>query len=148
MAGDLEQTNNRLYSELGRQPTHMEIAKEMNISPEQLDRVMEQTYNFNLLSYEEVVWQKMSTMGDEPAADNVEDYPEQKLMETELHQQLAKSLDKLNERERTVISLYYYEKLKLKEIAEVLGVSESRVCQIHSASILKMKKSMKDYITE
>ena len=47
-----------------------------------------------------------------------------------------------------VISLYYYEKLKLKEIAEVLGVSESRVCQIHSASIIKMKTTMKDYVTE
>lgn len=148
MAGDLDQTNSRLYSELGRQPTNSEIAKAMKISPEQLDRVMEQTYNFNLLSYEEMVWQKMSAMGDEVANENYEELPERKLMEDELKEQLALSLEKLNERERTVISLYYYEKLKLKEIAEVLGVSESRVCQIHSASILKMRKVMKDYITE
>lgn len=147
MSVDLEQVNNRLYSQLGRQPTHSETAKEMNVSPEQLDRVMDQTYSFNLLSYEELVWQKMSSMGDEPAAESVEDYPEGKLMEKELREQLASSLDKLNERERTVISLYYYEKLKLKEIAEVLGVSESRICQIHSASIMKMKNTMKEYIT-
>lgn len=148
MAGDLEQAYNRLHTELGRQPTNSEVAEAMNITPEQLDRVMEQTYNFNMLSYEEVVWQKMTGMGDEPAADNVEDCPEQKLMEEELRRQLAMSLEKLNERERTVISLYYYDKLKLKEIADVLGVSESRVCQIHSASILKMKNAMQEYIIE
>jgi RNA polymerase sigma factor for flagellar operon FliA len=67
-------------------------------------------------------------------------------METELYQQLGCAIDKLGERERIVVSLYYYEKLKLKEIAEVLGVSESRACQIHSAAIVKMKAIMKDYI--
>jgi len=146
MSSDLEQAHNRLCSDLGREPTNAEMAKEMNLSVEQLDRAMEQTYNFNLLSYEEVVWQKQSAMGGDAADDSVEDSPEGKLMENELRSRLAQSVDKLGERERTVISLYYYEKLKLKEIAEVLGVSESRVCQIHSAAILKMKSDMQSYI--
>lgn len=146
LSGDLDSTYNELYSELGRQPTHMEIAKKLNITTEQLDRVMESTYNFNLLSYEEVVWQKMSAMGNEPTTDNVEESPERRLMEKELREQLGSAIDALNERERTVVSLYYYEKLKLKEIADILGVSESRVCQIHSTAILKMKRTMKDYI--
>lgn len=146
VSSDLDEAYNRLYSELGRQPTHAEIAKDLNLSVEKLDRVMEQTYSFNLLSYEEVVWQKMSTAGD-LADDSVEDSPERKLMEEELREKLSESVDELGERERTVISLYYYEKLKLKEIAQVLGISESRVCQIHSAAIVKMKKHMKDYIT-
>lgn len=148
LSRDLENVNNKLCTDLGRQPTHQEIAKEMNMSPGQLDRVMEQTYAFNLLSYEEVVWQKMSSVGgDDFASDSAEESPERKLMEDELREQLAASIDSLNERERTVISLYYYEKLKLKEIAGVLGVSESRVCQIHSAAIVKMKKNMQEYIT-
>ncbi|MDL2232213.1 FliA/WhiG family RNA polymerase sigma factor [Ruminococcaceae bacterium OttesenSCG-928-L11] len=148
LSRDLETANNKLCTELGRQPTHQELAKEMNLSLNQLDRVMEQTYSFNLLSYEEVVWQKMSSVGgDEFATDSTEESPERKLMEDELRQQLAASIDALNERERTVISLYYYEKLKLKEIAGILGVSESRVCQIHSAAIVKMKRNMKEYIT-
>jgi RNA polymerase sigma factor for flagellar operon FliA len=148
MSRDLEAVNNKLCTDLGRQPTHQEIAKEMNISPGQLDRIMEQTYSFNLLSYEEVVWQKMSSVGsDDFASDSAEESPERRLMEEELRMQLAASVDALNERERTIISLYYYEKLKLKEIAGVLGVSESRICQIHSAAILKMKKNMQDYIT-
>ena len=147
---DLDAASTKLYSELGRQPTHNELAKEMNLSLEQLDRVMQQTYSFNLLSYEEVVWQKMSSVGtpeSDLAADNADESPDRSLMDKELREQLAASIEILNDRERTVISLYYYEKLKLKEIADVLGVSESRVCQIHSAAILKMKRSMNDYIT-
>jgi len=147
LSRDLETVNNKLCTDLGRQPTHQELAKEMNMTPGQLDRVMEQTYSFNLLSYEEVVWQKMSSVGgDDFASDSAEESPERKLMEDELREQLGGSIDALNERERTVISLYYYERLKLKEIAGVLGVSESRVCQIHSAAIVKMKKHMHDYI--
>lgn len=149
MAGDLEHTFNRLYSELGRQPTNAEVAKAMEITPQQLERVMEQTHSFHVLSYEDVVWQRMTGLGNEPAAgDSADSHPESRLMENELYQQLATSIDQLTERERTVISLYYYDNLKLREIAEVLGVSESRVCQIHSACILKMKKNMKSYITE
>jgi RNA polymerase sigma factor for flagellar operon FliA len=148
LSRDLEAVNNKLCTDLGRQPTHKEIAKEMDMTTAQLDKVMEQTYSFNLLSYEEVVWQKMSSVGgDDISVDEAEESPERKLMEDELRQQLASSIDALNERERTVISLYYYEKLKLKEIATILGVSESRVCQIHSAAIVKMKQSMKEYIT-
>jgi len=146
VSSDLDEAYNRLYSQLGREPTHAEVAKELNLSVEKLDRVMEQTYSFNLLSYEEVVWQKMSAAG-EPADDSVEESPERKLMEDELREKLAESIDGLGERERIVISLYYHEKLKLKEIAQVLGISESRVCQIHSAAIVKMKKNMREYIT-
>lgn len=146
LSGELEAVHGKLYAALGREPTHAEIAKEMNLTTEQLDRVMEQTYNFNLLSYEEVVWQKMSSVGDSLSDDSVEDSPEGKLMEEELRSELGRCIDKLNERERTVVSLYYYEKLKLKEIAEVLGVSESRVCQIHSAAIVKLGRVMREYI--
>ena len=146
---DLDVASNKLYTELGRQPTHDELAAEMKLTSEQLDNVMQQTYSFNLLSYEDVVWQKMSNVGTvyDIASDSASDAPDHRLMENELREQLAKSVDALSERERTVISLYYYEKLKLKEIAEVLSVSESRVCQIHSAAIIKMKQTMNKYIT-
>jgi len=145
-AGELEATFNKLCSDFGRQPTHAEIAKAMGLNTEQLDRIMEQTYNFNILSYEEVVWQKMQNAGEELSDDSIEESPEGKLMEDELRQQLAGAVDSLADRERTVVSLYYYEKLKLKEIAQVLGVTESRVSQIHSAAILKMKKALTEYV--
>lgn len=146
LSGELEQTHAKLCSELGRQPTHAELAKTMGITTERLDRVMEQTYNFNMLSYEEVVWQRLSSVGGDIADDSIEESPEGRLLENELSEQLAGALEQLNERERTVISLYYHERLKLKDIAGVLGVSESRVCQIHSAAILKMKGELRQYI--
>ena len=146
MSSDLEQTFSRLCTDLDRQPTNKEVADAMGVSVEQLDRVMEQTYSFNLLSYEDVVWQKLTSVNTDLSDDSVEDSPEGKLMERELLTQLTGAIDRLNERERTVISLYYYEQLKLKEIAAVLGVSESRVCQIHSAAIIKMKNTMREYI--
>jgi len=146
LSAELEQTYSRLSAKLGREPTHAETAKEMGLSVERLDRVVVQAYNSNLLSYEEVVWQKASGLGEDFTDESIDQSPEGKLMENELSSQLAVALDKLGERERAVVSFYYHEGLKLKEIAQVLGVSESRVCQIHSAIILKMKNTMKQYI--
>jgi RNA polymerase sigma factor for flagellar operon FliA len=146
-AQDLEDANNKLCADLNRQPTHQELAKEMNLTLGQLDSIMEQTYTFNLLSYEEVLWQRMSALGDDELdANRTEESPERRFLEEELRGQLAASLDTLNERERLVVSLYYHERLKFKEISGVMGVSESRVCQIHSSAILKMKKNMHSYI--
>jgi RNA polymerase sigma factor for flagellar operon FliA len=148
LAQDFEDVSNKLCTDLGRQPTYKEIAKEMNMTPGQLDRIMEQTYAFNLLSYEEVLWQKMSGVGDDDfPSDRTEESPERRLLEEELRGQLAASVDALNERERLVVSLYYHERLKLREISGAMGISESRVCQIHAGAILKMKKTMHSYIT-
>lgn len=69
----------------------------------------------------------------------------QGLLYDELKSKLMEAIDNLNEKERLVVSLYYYENLKLKEIAEVLSITESRVSQIHSAAIIKMKSKMNNY---
>ena len=77
---------------------------------------------------------------------DVEEHPEQNLFKKELERELADAIDSLTERERLVVSLYYYENLKLAEIAEVLGVSESRVSQIHAKAISKMTTIMDKYM--
>jgi len=71
--------------------------------------------------------------------------PEPEVLYNELKSVLAEAIDELNEKERLVITLYYYENLKLREIAEILEITESRVSQIHSASIIKMKHRMSKY---
>ncbi|MFA7661070.1 MAG: sigma-70 family RNA polymerase sigma factor, partial [Anaerovoracaceae bacterium] len=71
--------------------------------------------------------------------------PEPEVLYSELKEVLVGAIDALNEKERLVITLYYYESLKLREIAEILGITESRVSQIHSASIIKMKHRMNKY---
>jgi RNA polymerase sigma factor for flagellar operon FliA len=71
--------------------------------------------------------------------------PEPELLYNELKSKLMEAIDALNEKERLVVTLYYYENLKLREIAEILGITESRVSQIHSASIMKMKHKLSNY---
>ena len=90
----------------------------------------------------------LSGVSDDTAEDAPADtqLPEATLLKQELSQKLAEAIDSLTEKERLVISLHYYEHLKLCEIAKVLKVSEARVCQTRSKAILKMQKYMKDYM--
>ncbi len=117
----------------------------MDITVENLDRILEQRHNSIVLSYEETINEKM--MVAMPLNDNgsFDGSPEPELLFDELKEKLAEAIEGLNEKERLVVTLYYYENLKLKEIASILGVTESRVSQIHSASIIKMKRVLNQY---
>ncbi len=145
LAKELDSVYSALYSELGREPAKEELATAMNLTVVTLDKVLEQRQNSMILSYEEVINEKMQVAT--PIYINSSDVqtPESSLLQTELVEQLAKAIEKLNEKERMVVSLYYYENLKLKEIAQVMNITESRVSQIHSAAILKMKHQMSNY---
>ena len=72
--------------------------------------------------------------------------PEEKIQENELKKVLKETLGLLTEKERRVIELYYYEELTLKEISRVLGVTESRISQLHTKALLKMRKKMGNYM--
>jgi RNA polymerase sigma factor for flagellar operon FliA len=72
--------------------------------------------------------------------------PEEVVEEEELKEKLAESLDILTEKERKVIELYYYEDMTLKEISSILDVSESRISQLHTKALLKMRKKMGSYM--
>ena len=78
-----------------------------------------------------------------PASDKT---PETEYAGKELGQQMSQAIDSLNDKERTVISLYYYEGLKAKQIAGVLEISESRVSQIHSKALMKLKYMLRNYM--
>jgi len=78
-----------------------------------------------------------------PASD---ERPENRLFDSELRKVIASSIDLLNEKERLVVSLYYYEELKLKEIAQIMSLTDARVCQIHSKALIKLKGALKSYI--
>ena len=142
---ELETARDALFGKLGREPEKAELAQEMSVTVEQLDKILDEAYSFHVLSYEEIIYEKYSATFKGNADEDPTFSPESRMLEGELRQQLAASIDLLNERERTVVSLYYYENLKLKEIAYVMDVSESRVSQIHSAALGKLKKRMLDY---
>lgn len=141
-AWEIENTSNELTNEIGRQPSDEELAGRLGVKKQDLLRMLSEVERFNLISFEEMI-QDTLKVESEPA--NM-DTPEGALQEEELLEVLAKTLDELPERERLVLTLYYYEELTLREISEVIGVSESRVSQLHSRAIDKMKKSMRSYI--
>ena len=145
LAKELDEVFEKLYCEYGREPAQAEIAQQMDISVENLEKVMGQRHNSILLSYEEVVFESVQKATPIGTRESDENSPEDELLYSELRSKLGEAIDELNERERQVVSLYYYESLKLKEIATILGISESRVSQIHSAAIMKMKYKLNNY---
>jgi RNA polymerase sigma factor for flagellar operon FliA len=130
-----------------REPTNTELAAHMGVSEEAIQKHLSEINTGAVLSFEDLL---QSSINGNDAADVIsageDSLPEKGLMQNELREQLIKAIESLNEKERTVISLYYYEHLKLAEIAKVMGVSESRVSQNHSKAILKMKSIISDYL--
>lgn len=134
-----------LSNSLLREPTSRELSEHLNISEDELHKHYSEISRSNVLSFEALL--ENAAQSDFRNFDEEdENVPEQSLFKQELEKELAKAIDSLNERERLVVSLYYYENLKLAEIAKVLEVSESRVCQIHAKAIEKMKKAMESYV--
>lgn len=139
---DVEVASNSLANELGRQPTEEELSTKLEIGSGELSQTFTEMERYSLISFEEMIYDTVKIDSEFPDFDT----PEGHLQENELLDMLAKSLDELPERERLILTLYYYEELTLKEISGIIGVSESRISQIHSRSIEKMKKSLKSYI--
>ena len=117
----------------------------MGISEEELLVWQSQLKITNIVSLNEYVEQ-----GSEPVMDAKNNshfiQPEEKIEENELKKVLKETLRFLTEKERKVIELYYYEELTLKEISKVLSVSESRISQLHTKALLKMRKKMGNYM--
>lgn len=141
----LEDTFGELYVQNGREPTENEIADKMGITIVNLQKILEQRHNSFVLSYEEAINEKMMEVSPLVTNQRKDESPESQILYDELKLKLGDAIDQLKEKERVVVSLYYYENLKLREIAEILGVTESRVSQIHSQAIIKMKTRLKNY---
>jgi len=138
---DLEAAYSELYITLDRRPTNDEIAEHMGITKEKLAKNMAESAGSITLSFEELLYEDNFNVCGSDSVDSG-------LYQKELKAVLAEAIAELKPKERQVVSLYYYEKLKFGEIAKVLDVSESRVCQIHSKAMLVLKCRLKDYMTE
>lgn len=132
-----------LQMELLREPSDDEIAKELHISKDEVKEIEGYINYLSVVSLEDMVFSEdddMQLMGT--IEDKKSPSPYKLLEEKEEIEYLTKALDNLNEKDRTVLSLYYYESLTLKEIGKVLEVSESRVCQLHSRAIVHLRKEL------
>lgn len=135
-----------LCNELMREPTQKELADRLEMSVDTLAKHYGEISNSVMLSFEGII-QNVSQMGDilEESVDE-ESMPEKTIFQKELRQTLKNAIDKLSERERLVVTLYYYEHLKLSEIADVLEVSEQRISQINARAILKLRGEIEQYV--
>lgn len=131
----------------GRTASDEEIAAELGVSSDELCDWQSQLKVTNVVSLNEFEEQGA---GPEPVMDASYNshfaQPEDVVAEAELKEVLAEALELLTEKERTVIELYYYEEMTLKEISRILDVSESRVSQLHTKALVKMKKKMGNYM--
>ena len=131
----------------GKNATDEEIAKQLGVSEDELLSWQSQLKVTNVVSLNEFDEQGNSP---EPAMDARFNshfaQPEDVMEEQELKQTLIASLELLTEKERRVIELYYYEEMTLKEISKILDVSESRVSQLHTKALVKMRKKMGGYM--
>ena len=141
-ARDIERAVAELESKLGRAPNDDEIATKLGLTEDELEDSLTEISRSSIAALDEL-W-TVSAGGDQIALiDTIEDTagpePQSALAQTELREAMADAIARLPEREKLVVTLYYYEELTLREIGEVLGVTESRVSQLHTKAILRLK---------
>jgi len=142
-ARELERAYVALEGELRRIPTDEEVARKLSITMSEYNNLLSKLSFISLVALDEL-W---TVSGDRPdkisLADTVEDVkvkdPSQTFELEEMKDIIADAINRLPERERTVVALYYYEGLTMREIGEVLTVTESRVCQMHTKAILRLR---------
>ena len=145
-AKSMAQVHDQLCNELLREPTQQEIADRMNISMQTLSQYYSEISNSVMFSFEELL-QNTNQMGDALESSMGSGAgPEGNLFREELRETLKQAIDALSERERLVVTLYYYEHLKLSDIAAVMKVTEQRVSQINSRAIAKLREPMEKYM--
>jgi RNA polymerase sigma factor FliA len=142
-ARDIERTISSLEAKLTRAPTDEEIAHQLGITEDEFQDSLLEISRTSIAALDEL-WTSSSHGGDPVALiDTIEDpqaaEPQSAMAQTELREALGESIARLPEREKLVVTLYYYEELTLREIGEVLGVTESRVSQLHTKAILRLK---------
>lgn len=132
-----------LQNELYREPKDTEVAKRMGISLKELTDIQGYVNYISMMSLETILFgddEEMSLLNS--IEDTKSPSPQKSLEEKEMLEYLRMGLDNLKERDRLILNLYYFEKLTLRQVGEVLEVSESRVCQLHSRAILNLRKEI------
>jgi RNA polymerase sigma factor for flagellar operon FliA len=140
-----------LQSKLRRQPEDEEVAKEMGLSLDQFHNTLNETKSIPIFSLEDLGIEKES--GEQQSlldclAGKADADPQTQIRLIELKEIIAKAIDALPEKERLMVSLYYYEELTMKEIGAVLDITESRVSQIHSKAVYRLRTKLKAIIAE
>lgn len=136
----------RIEATKGREATDEEIAAELGISDDEYTQWQSQMKITGVVSLNEYLEQGSDISNERAQASRHFEQPEEAIEKEELKKMLMEALELLTEKEKKVILLYYYEDLTLKEISDILEVSESRVSQLHTKALAKMKKKLGNYM--
>ncbi len=144
----IERANTKLEHKLQRAPTDEEMADELEMSVSDFQDALLQISNSTVAALDEL-WTVSDASGDQVSLlDTLQDPgapdPAKVMDATDLKDRIADAIARLPEREKLVVALYYYENLTLREIGEVLGVTESRVSQLHTKAVLRLRGRMSD----
>lgn len=150
-ATQMDNVTQRLQGKYGRPPEDEEIAEELGLDMNEFFTAMNDTRSMPILSLEDLGINKetgeQQNLLDCLIGDSEAD-PATQIRLDELKQIIAQGIDTLPEKERLMISLYYYEELTMKEIGEVLGITESRVSQIHSKAVFRLRTKLKALLVD
>ncbi|HEY5144304.1 MAG TPA: RNA polymerase sigma factor WhiG [Solirubrobacteraceae bacterium] len=142
-AREIERANQKLEHKLQRAPTDEEMSRELGMEVGDFQDALLQISNSSIAALDEL-WSVGDASGDQVSLlDTLQDEhapdPSAVMDQTDLRDRVADAISRLPEREKLVIALYYYENLTLREIGEVLGVTESRVSQLHTKAVLRLR---------
>jgi RNA polymerase sigma factor for flagellar operon FliA len=145
-AREFERVNMKLEAKLQRAPTDDEMASQLGISVQDFQDALVQISNSTIVALDEL-WHVSDASGDSVSLlDTIPDTnapdPQMLIDQSELRDRIADAIAALPEREKLVVALYYYENLTLREIGEVLGVTESRVSQLHTKAVLRLRSKL------
>ena len=145
-AREIEKTNALLEHKLQRAPTDQEMAEALDTSVEDFQATLTRISNSSVIALDEL-WTLSDASGDQVSLlDTLQDPdapdPAHVMDATDLKDRMADAIARLPEREKLVVALYYYENLTLREIGEVLGVTESRVSQLHTKAVLRLRSRL------
>jgi RNA polymerase sigma factor for flagellar operon FliA len=144
-ASRLERAFAQVEQRLGRAATDVEVAEQLDISVDELHQILRESPGVAVISVDELRGE-----GDEDFERNLLEYladpeaiqPDVKLNLDQIYQIVADAIDNLPEKERLVISLYYYDELTMKEIGEIMDITESRVSQIHTKAVIRLRSKL------
>ena len=140
-ARDLDNANSSLYNQYNRMPTTEELAEYMEMSEEKLLKLMAEASCMVTISFDELLYEDNFS---EPAS--ASEATDAGVLRQECCRVIAEAIESLKEKERQVITLYYFKSMKYSDIAKALGISESRVCQINTKATLTLKTILEPYI--
>src|SRR5436305_7692990 len=145
-AREIERANMKLEARFQRAPTDEEMATELSLSTDEFHEALLQISHSTIVALDEL-WNVSDSGGDQVSLldtlpDRAAPDPQMLVDQSELRDRIADAIAALPEREKLVVALYYYENLTLREIGEVLGVTESRVSQLHTKAVLRLRSKL------